>query len=71
MLVPETIPKMKLDRIVGLDVSVMKTSYDNWWNAMISPTFEGSSNATFIHPLDVNVMAGMKVSKCLILLAHR
>lgn len=56
---PETIPKTKLDRILSLDAAVIKAPFEEWWNTMRTRSYAGfDAAATFIHALDLHVMAG-------------
>ena len=58
MLVPDYIPHTKLSRILELGVTVEKVPFSDWWNAILNRTYDGIGDASFIHPVDVNVMAG-------------
>jgi len=58
MLVPEYIPQTKLSRVLELGVNVEKVPFSDWWNAILTRTYDGIGDATFIHPVDENVMAG-------------
>lgn len=64
MLVPDYIPQTKLSRILELDVKIKKVPFTQWWDAILSRTYDGIGQSTFIHPCDYNVMAG----KCVHLL---
>jgi threonine dehydratase len=58
IVVPEHAPQAKLDAIARYGGRVIKVSYDEWWNTMITGRHEGL-DGLFIHPVDNDrVMAG-------------
>ena len=58
IVVPEHAPETKLAAIARLGGTVIKVSYDRWWQAIEESRFEGAEGL-FIHPVqDEPVMAG-------------
>ncbi len=58
IVVPDHAPQAKLDAIARYGGSVIKVSYDEWWNTMITGRHEGI-DGLFVHPVDnERVMAG-------------
>jgi threonine dehydratase len=58
IVVPEHAPQAKLDAIARYGGRVIKVTYDEWWNTMITGRHEGL-DGLFIHPVDNDrVMAG-------------
>jgi len=58
MLVPDYIPNNKLEKILELGVKVTKVPFGVWWEALLTKGYDGMGEASFIHPTDLNVMAG-------------
>ncbi|HEV2593352.1 MAG TPA: threonine/serine dehydratase [Gaiellaceae bacterium] len=58
IVVPEHAPQAKLDAIARYGGRVIKVAYDEWWNTMITGSYEGL-DGMFVHPVDNRrVMAG-------------
>lgn len=55
---PDSIPETKLSRILELGVRVKKVPFTEWWQAIMTRSYEGMGDASFIHPCDLHVMAG-------------
>ena len=58
MLVPDHIPETKLSKTLQLGVNVRKVPFADWWNAILTRSYSGMGKLSFIHPCDLNVMAG-------------
>ena len=58
VIVPESAPRAKLDRIEALGAELVPVSYDEWWQAMVDRGRDGV-DGFFVHPVaDEAVMAG-------------
>jgi threonine dehydratase len=58
IVVPEHAPQTKLDAIARLGGTVVKVSYELWWQAIVESRFEGL-DGLFVHPVqDEQVLAG-------------
>lgn len=58
IVVPEHAPQAKLDAIERYGGAVVRVSYDEWWNALVTGRCEGI-DGLFVHPVaDERVMAG-------------
>ena len=58
IVVPEHAPQAKLDAIARYGGRVIKVSYDDWWNTLVTGGYEGEQGM-FVHPVaDPRVMAG-------------
>lgn len=58
VVVPDTAPRAKLDRIVALGAEIVPVPFATWWAAMLTRTHPGMTGL-MIHPFaDTNVMAG-------------
>ncbi|HZT92521.1 MAG TPA: threonine/serine dehydratase [Gaiellaceae bacterium] len=58
IVVPEHAPQTKLDAIGRYGGTVVRVPYDEWWNVLVTGTYEGS-RGLFVHPVDDDrVMAG-------------
>ncbi len=65
VVVPETAPAAKLERIAGLGASAIPVSFDRWWQTFADRTYPGLEDRFFVHPfLDTEVMAGNGVIAC-------
>lgn len=62
MLVPDYIPQTKLSRVLELGVKVEKVPFNVWWDAILTRRYDGMGDASFVHPVDENVMAGKSKS---------
>ncbi len=59
VVVPETAPEAKLAAVARLGADIVRVSFDEWWDVMVSHRFEPLADRFFIHPVsDPNVMAG-------------
>jgi threonine dehydratase len=59
VVVPETAPQAKLERIAGLGAESIPVSFDRWWQTFVDRTYPGMEDRFFVHPfLDTEVMAG-------------
>jgi threonine dehydratase len=58
IVVPDHAPQAKLDAIARYGGQVIKVSYDEWWNTMVTGRHDGV-DGLFVHPVDNDrVMAG-------------
>jgi threonine dehydratase len=58
IVVPDHAPQAKLDAIARYGGRAIKVSYDEWWNTMITGSYEGL-DGLFVHPVDNDrVIAG-------------
>ncbi|HEY3566178.1 MAG TPA: pyridoxal-phosphate dependent enzyme, partial [Casimicrobiaceae bacterium] len=58
IVVPEHAPQAKLDAIERYGGTVVRVSYDEWWNALVTGRCDGI-DGLFVHPVaDERVMAG-------------
>jgi threonine dehydratase len=58
IVVPEHAPQTKIDAIERYGGRVIKVPYDEWWQTLVSGTYEGV-DGLFVHPVaDERVMAG-------------
>jgi threonine dehydratase len=58
VVVPDTAPRAKLDRMLSLGAQVVPVPFATWWQAMLTRTHPGMTGL-MIHPFaDTNVMAG-------------
>jgi threonine dehydratase len=58
IVVPEHAPQTKLDAIARYGGSVIRVPYDEWWNTLVTGSYEGV-DGLFVHPVaDPLVMAG-------------
>jgi threonine dehydratase len=65
VVVPDSAPAAKLERIAELGGSVIPVGFDRWWQSFADRTFPGLENRFFVHPfLDTEVMAGNGVIAC-------
>jgi len=65
VVVPETAPATKLERIADLGASIIPVSFDRWWQTFVDRTYPGLEDRFFVHPfLDTEVMAGNGVIAC-------
>jgi threonine dehydratase len=65
VVVPDTAPEAKLERIAELGGSVIPVSFDRWWQTFVDRTYPGLEDRFFLHPfLDTEVMAGNGVIGC-------
>lgn len=59
VVVPDTAPAAKLERIAELGGGVIPVSFDRWWQTFVDRTYPGLEDRFFVHPfLDTEVMAG-------------
>ncbi|XP_067936795.1 L-threonine ammonia-lyase-like [Watersipora subatra] len=58
ILAPDHIPETKLSKTLELGAKVSKVPVSDWWNALQTRGYSTMGNASFIHPCDINVMAG-------------
>jgi threonine dehydratase len=59
VVVPETAPKAKLERIAALGADAIPVSFDRWWQTFTDCGYPGMEDRFFVHPfLDSEVMAG-------------
>jgi threonine dehydratase len=59
VVVPETAPQAKLERIAALGAESIPVSFDRWWQTFVDRTYPGMEDRFFVHPfLDTEVMAG-------------
>jgi threonine dehydratase len=59
VVVPETAPQAKLERIAALGAESIPVSFDRWWQTFVDRTYPGMEERFFVHPfLDTEVMAG-------------
>jgi threonine dehydratase len=59
VVVPETAPQSKRERIQRLGASIVEVSFDRWWQTFQDRSFPGYERAFFVHPFaDPLVMAG-------------
>ena len=59
VVVPDTAPAAKLERIADLGASTIPVSFDRWWQTFVDRTYPGLEDRFFVHPfLDTEVMAG-------------
>jgi len=65
VVVPDTAPDAKLERIAELGGSVIPVGFDRWWQTFVDRTYPGLEDRFFLHPfLDTEVMAGNGVIAC-------
>ncbi len=65
VVVPDTAPPSKLERIAELGASVIPVSFDRWWQTFVDRAYPGLEDRFFVHPfLDTEVMAGNGVIAC-------
>jgi threonine dehydratase len=65
VVVPDTAPASKLERIAELGGEVIPVSFDRWWQTFVDRTYPGLEGRFFVHPfLDTEVMAGNGVIAC-------
>ena len=58
VVVPDSAPKNKLEAIERLGAQIVKVSYDDWWNVIVTHRFPGL-DGMFIHPVsNPDVIAG-------------
>jgi threonine dehydratase len=58
VLVPDRAPQTKLDALARLGASVVKLSFERWWQVMVEHRYEGM-RGVFIHPVaNQDVIAG-------------
>ena len=58
IVVPEHAPQTKIDSIERYGGTVIKVPYEEWWQVLVTGTYEGSPGR-FVHPVaDDRVMAG-------------
>ncbi len=58
VIVPDTAPRAKLDRLEQLRARIIPVSFDRWWRVMQDHQYEGVEGS-FIHPVaNPDVMAG-------------
>jgi len=58
-VVPDTAPEAKLSAIARLGATAVPVSFDEWWDVMVSGSYEPLADRTFVHPfMDPRVMAG-------------
>ena len=58
IVVPEHAPQTKLDSIARYGGEVIRVPYDEWWEVLVTGSYEGA-DGLFIHPVDNDrVMAG-------------
>ena len=58
IVVPEHAPQTKLDAIARLGGTVVKVTYERWWQAIVESRYDGL-DGLFVHPVqDEAVMAG-------------
>jgi threonine dehydratase len=59
VVIPETAPAAKLERIAQLGADTIPVSFDRWWQTFVDRTYPGMEDRFFVHPfLDTEVMAG-------------
>ena len=59
VVVPDSAPAAKLERIAELGGSVIPVGFDRWWQTFSDRAFPGLEDRFFVHPfLDTEVMAG-------------
>jgi threonine dehydratase len=59
VVVPETAPRAKLERIAALGAESIPVSFDRWWRTFTDRGYPGMEERFFVHPfLDTEVMAG-------------
>jgi threonine dehydratase len=59
VVVPETAPRAKLERIAALGAESIPVSFDRWWQTFTDRSYPGMEERFFVHPfLDTEVMAG-------------
>jgi threonine dehydratase len=65
VVVPDSAPAAKLERIAELGGSVIPVGFDRWWQTFADRAFPGLEDRFFVHPfLDTEVMAGNGVIAC-------
>jgi threonine dehydratase len=65
VVVPDSAPAAKLERIAELGASVIPVGFDRWWQTFSDRAFPGLEDRFFVHPfLDTEVMAGNGVIAC-------
>lgn len=65
VVVPDTAPAAKLERIAELGGDVIPVSFDRWWQTFVDRSYPGLEDRFFVHPfLDTEVMAGNGVIAC-------
>ena len=65
VVVPDSAPAAKLERIAELGGTVIPVSFDRWWQTFADRTYPGLEDRFFVHPfLDTEVMAGNGVIAC-------
>jgi threonine dehydratase len=65
VVVPDSAPAAKLERIAELGGSVIPVGFDRWWQTFSDRAFPGLEDRFFVHPfLDTEVMAGNGVIAC-------
>jgi threonine dehydratase len=58
IVVPEHAPQTKIEAIERYGGRVIKVPYDEWWNVLVSGSYDGA-DGMFVHPVDDDrVMAG-------------
>jgi threonine dehydratase len=59
VVVPDTAPETKLAAIARLGADIVRVSFDEWWDVLVTHRFEPFAGRRFVHPFDdPNVMAG-------------
>ena len=59
VVVPETAPRAKLERIAALGAESIPVGFDRWWQTFADRSYPGMEERFFVHPfLDTEVMAG-------------
>lgn len=59
VVVPDSIPQMKVAKIEALGGGVIKVPYAKWWKTILTcGHIEEADGATSFHCSDINVLAG-------------